>query len=88
MAYGEIAKPGSKFGPCAEACGHTDCAETRSMATAACLYCQKQIGYEKAFTIIPDAGLAHFWCAMKVADDERDAYRKGERGYDERTDDV
>lgn len=49
MAAGTIQKPGSKFGPCKKACEHIDCAASRNIAKAACVYCSKPIGYVTAY---------------------------------------
>ncbi len=45
MAAGILPKPGSKLGPCKDACKHIDCEETRDRATSQCLYCRKPVGY-------------------------------------------
>lgn len=49
MAAGTLPEPGSKHGPCADPCAHTDCAETRRMAETPCHVCGKPIGYERPF---------------------------------------
>jgi hypothetical protein len=49
MAAGVLSKPGTNAGPCAEPCHHKDCAETRGMAAALCVYCGKPIGYDERF---------------------------------------
>jgi len=36
MAASTMPKTGSKYGPCASECQHTDCAATRTMAAQAC----------------------------------------------------
>jgi hypothetical protein len=42
-------QPGSKDGPCLEACAHTDCAATRELAARTCIGCAEPIGYERRF---------------------------------------
>ena len=49
MAAGTIPSPGSKYGPCADECAHTDCACSRTMAGGICTICGGEIGYERAF---------------------------------------
>lgn len=38
-------EPGSKYGPCAGTCSHTDCAEQRADAAKICQICGAPIGY-------------------------------------------
>ncbi len=45
MAAGILPKPGTKGGPCKNACKHVDCADTRERAASTCLYCKKAVGY-------------------------------------------
>lgn len=61
MAAGTLPKPGSTVGPCAEACGHLDCLETRKMAADNCHFCQTEIGYDRRF-YLTDNGLCHATC--------------------------
>jgi hypothetical protein len=51
MAYSQIAKPGSKFGPCRllRKCDHKDCAEMWKVAYEECPLCSLQIGFERNF---------------------------------------
>jgi hypothetical protein len=49
MAATVLPKPGSEFGPCAEPCQHTDCAETRRQAATICDLCPEPIGYDRRF---------------------------------------
>jgi len=49
MAAGSIPRPGKNYGPCAKACDHIDCKESREMASAECPICGKTIGYEVDF---------------------------------------
>lgn len=51
MAAGILSKPGTKYGPCANECGHVDCAHTRKMATSNCTICNQPIGYETRFYV-------------------------------------
>ena len=46
MAAAILAKPGTEAGPCVEPCEHTDCAATRKMAEAECVWCDEPIGYD------------------------------------------
>ena len=69
MAATSLRAPGTEFGPCEDACCHVDCASTRGMAAALCVYCGREIGYETRFYI--EGGLAktgasfsHMTCAM------------------------
>mgnify|MGYP000847689096 CR=1 FL=1 len=77
MAAGILQKPGSKFGPCGEACRHLDCADTRKIAATECPYCSKPIGYGRLFyqTTDPErsdrkhiVGYEHADCAEDAAD--------------------
>lgn len=46
MAAGVLQGPDNEeYGPCAEPCGHKDCAETREMAASRCTVCGRKIGY-------------------------------------------
>lgn len=49
MAAVHLSPPGSQYGPCAEACGHTDCAATRAWAETPCIECREPIGYDRRF---------------------------------------
>ena len=49
MAAGTIPSPGSKYGPCADACEHTDCAESRTMAGGICHICGEPVGFGKPY---------------------------------------
>jgi hypothetical protein len=49
MAAGYLPEPGTQYGPCADACAHTDCARTRQQAGMTCPTCGEQIGYERGF---------------------------------------
>jgi hypothetical protein len=63
MAAGMIAKPGTEFGPCADDCTHTDCAQTRALADAMCQLCGEPIGYERRFYLVhPAPDVAHATC--------------------------
>ena len=58
MAAGTLGKPGSKAGPCEEACDHRDCAESRFIAGCSCRFCRKAIGYDRRFYLDPEAAPA------------------------------
>jgi len=49
MAWGILAKPGSKHGPCKGTCAHVDCAANRKTAEALCPDCGKSIGWNTPF---------------------------------------
>ncbi len=49
MAAGYLSPPGTEYGPCDTDCAHTDCAQTRAMAKAPCVRCDKEIGYDTGF---------------------------------------
>ncbi|QIN85464.1 hypothetical protein GBA63_22445 (plasmid) [Rubrobacter tropicus] len=71
MAASTLAAPGTKYGPCAEPCPHTDCAHTRRMAAAVCPLCNGEIGYERRFYNDGDPGgfdLVHALCAEDQLD--------------------
>lgn len=67
MAYAQISKPGTKFGPCAESCHHKDCADLRATAETVCKLCGRTIGYDSYFCT--DGGApVHYVCALKNAE--------------------
>ena len=49
MAASTLPKPGTKYGPCATACKHVDCAQTREMSASLCDDCAEPIGYGARF---------------------------------------
>jgi hypothetical protein len=49
MAASLIAKPGTKFGPCKDACEHVDCRQSRELVNTCCFFCHSRIGYNKMF---------------------------------------
>ncbi len=49
MAAGVLAPPGTEYGPCEQACEHTDCRATREEAATPCSICQEPIGYGQRF---------------------------------------
>jgi len=51
VAAGTLPAPGTKLGPCADACEHRDCAQTRAEAEQTCRVCDKPIGYETRFYV-------------------------------------
>lgn len=78
MAAGEIAPPGSKYGPCFEIlCGHIDCKATRKMAAQFCRYCDQPIGYETRMYSDPldRDKLVHAVCLEIEAEAEQHAER-------------
>jgi len=75
MAWSVLAKPGTKFGPCKGECSHPDCACTREMAAALCIYCGKPIGYDTKLCGNHEKGYAHFICALEDAEKQHGAVR-------------
>ena len=71
MASIFVSKPGTEFGPCADECNHTDCAELRSMAEALCKYCKKPVGYNRRFYKIIDGSFVHELCELRRIKNER-----------------
>lgn len=65
MAYGILPAPGTKLGPCRDACHHVDCGWTRLYAGVVCRYCRKPIGYGTAYYRIggATADLIHEACS-------------------------
>lgn len=57
MAAESLPTPGTKHGPCANACAHRDCAATRQLAATKCIYCRRPIGFDKPFYDIADEGM-------------------------------
>ena len=72
MGWSVIPKPGTRYGPCFDACAHRDCAATRTCAASACVHCGQPIGYAEPYYSVtePREGLAHADCEMKAADHE------------------
>lgn len=62
MAASSLAAPGTEYGPCDEACEHTDCAATRVMAERNCIACAEKIGFEKRFFREDSGDLVHMKC--------------------------
>lgn len=66
MAASILPAPGSKHGPCADACKHLDCARTRRDAAEVCRLCTRAIGYGVRYYSDPDAptptALVHATC--------------------------
>ena len=76
MAAGILQKPGSKVGPCREACKHRDCQQTRQDAAALCPFCRKAISYGVGFYRARLSGdLAHAMCFEEAV--ERNDARVG-----------
>ena len=76
-----ISAPGTKYGPCKEACGHRDCAASRADAEKVCKYCGKFIGYETAYYADgPEkdrfASLVHQICELKAIEAEESKVTK------------
>lgn len=68
MAALPLPAPGTKYGPCVDACAHHDCAESRRMANAPCVHCGRTIGYDVPFYALSTSSgeksgqLAHETC--------------------------
>lgn len=67
MAAAHISKPGSVYGPCLDACKHSDCDVLRRMAESPCRICGRTIGYETRFYQDPEDKnkLVHALCLEK-----------------------
>ena len=61
MAHYQLAAPGSEYGPCIEACKHTDCAATRKQAEGPCLICGKPVGYD-VWIYFTEDGIEYYKC--------------------------
>lgn len=73
MAASELPRPGSKYGPCAKRCAHTDCAATRAMADRNCTGCGQKIGYDQRFFREDSGDLIHLLCWPEPATKASDA---------------
>lgn len=62
MSAVSMPAPGTELGPCADPCPHTDCADSRRMADAACHLCLESIGYERRFCADESGRLVHLAC--------------------------
>jgi hypothetical protein len=69
MAAGILSIPGTQFGPCADACHHSDCASTRMIAESVCRFCDKEIGFDTRF--YNDNGYVHASCLEDAIEQER-----------------
>ena len=49
MSASTLYRPGTKTGPCVEACAHRDCGQTRATVAAICKHCDGSIGYDVRF---------------------------------------
>lgn len=73
MGFYILPAPGTKTGPCADACDHKDCAATRQLAATPCVHCGKPIGYDAGMRFQEDGGatgqrrMSHLGC-----DEQRD----------------
>jgi hypothetical protein len=67
MAAAHISKPGSVYGPCLDACKHSDCDAWRRMAESTCRLCSRKIGYETRFYQDPqnENAMVHAICLEK-----------------------
>lgn len=78
MAWGQLPKPGTRYGPCEPTCAHRDCAAARAMAAHLCRHCGKPIGYETAYVIDPDGLPVHRDCDWEESDRQRAASKVGD----------
>jgi hypothetical protein len=65
MGWMSLPRPGTLCGPCAGACEHVDCLQTRDMAETCCVVCGELIGYDRPFYDVGPTGkmvLAHTVC--------------------------
>lgn len=74
MAWAIIPAPGTRLGPCLDACAHRDCARSRADAAHPCCHCQAPIGYETKYTG-SNEGMAHFMCELEAVEREQEAQR-------------
>lgn len=85
MAPSHLAKPGSKYGPCAKPCEHTDCDLTRRAAARVCRFCAEPIGYKVSFFTDPDGmgdALVHADCLEESVEKERQALKEARQDDD------
>jgi hypothetical protein len=78
MAFSQIAKPGSAFGPCKLACEHKDCKELQKIANGKCAICGDPIGFERNYCnrlegIESPHPHVHLACAEEWVDAQRQA---------------
>jgi hypothetical protein len=74
MAAGQLPRPGTEYGPCADPCAHTDCAATRAMAASPCRVCGQEIGYDTGFYREDSGTLVHVSarpCCLQTGHDPR-----------------
>jgi hypothetical protein len=71
MAAGQLSRPGTAYGPCADPCQHTDCAATRRMADSLCRLCRTAIGYETWFYQEESGGYVHATCLLTAQEEAR-----------------
>ena len=69
MAAEILSNPSTQFGPCADACQHSDCASTRIIADSVCRFCEKAIGLNRRF--YNDNGYVHASCLEDAVEQER-----------------
>jgi len=77
MAAGYLPETGSEFGPCADACEHSDCAQTKRMLLTVCRWCDLAIGYRAFYNDTPDgepawSRMVHAVCHEETLDREWD----------------
>lgn len=76
MAAAKIPAPGTRLGPCIDACGHQDCAAARRHAAMICKRCSEPIGYEQPYYWSPSPPAAsHASCCTLGALIESEATR-------------
>ena len=85
MAAISYAAPGTKWGPCKDACEHTDCAEARRLVAWVCRFCGNPIGYDTRCYADPEGtdkyAQVHASCYEDLIETERkntSAQRKSE----------
>jgi len=71
MGWAKLPSPGTEHGPCRGPCEHKDCAETRGMADALCVYCGETIGFDAPFYHVRASGkkpegYAHARCTWET----------------------
>ena len=69
MSIMNLARPGSKYGPCLGECNHVRCARSRATAGKVCRQCGQEIGYGVDCTEDPSNAkkLVHLACLQAAA---------------------
>jgi hypothetical protein len=71
VAASRIPRPGTKYGPCKEACAHIDCKAQREEAKTNCEFCHSAIGFGREFYYLSADDLAHAECYERHIEEEQ-----------------